>query len=348
MKKILYITTNSPLHPRTEMVRGFLSEAYHVNVFSLENERLIYKLFTLLNGRNFFISAFFHKELLKGYDIILMQNSHVMPLILFARLYNKRVILDLTDDNPLLNEYNLKIKYPFFSLYFKFVSCFSTVIEKLLIKKYVDSLLVNSKYLYEKYETKKKFILYYSSPFHKIQFKNNTNKNIALIYLGMFYAEKGSTEIIHLANYLGVPLYVIGDINESARNEIYGNTNIIHYEKMSSKNLFATLLTLVEKYCLLGTSIIKTNNPSYAVQEANKDIDYLALGFPIIGNHRMCTKEKIDKGAGWYYDDPNLKNILLDKQNISSAIHVCHQLQKAYYSQYTFRDILFNSIGDNL
>jgi len=63
------------------------------------------------------------------------------------------------------------------------------------------------------------------------------------------------------------------------------------------------LKQLMDDYFLFGFSLIKDANESYAVQNANKDIDYLALGIPIVGNHRKTTEELIEAGCGYFHED---------------------------------------------
>lgn len=106
-------------------------------------------------------------------------------------------------------------------------------------------------------------------------------------------------------------------------------------------DLKTELGNLLKDYFLFGFSLIKAAHYSYAVQEANKDIDYLAMGIPLIGNQRIPTKEKIDAGCGLLIDDPELiqkinhvdtrrklmKNCLQYYQTNYAAIHFNQKLQ---------------------
>jgi glycosyltransferase involved in cell wall biosynthesis len=62
-------------------------------------------------------------------------------------------------------------------------------------------------------------------------------------------------------------------------------------------------------------SVIHPENESYLLQEANKDIDYIALGIPFIGNDRPPTLEKIKRGVGVLINDKHAIASLINNEH---------------------------------
>ena len=70
-----------------------------------------------------------------------------------------------------------------------------------------------------------------------------------------------------------------------------------------------------------------------ASQEANKDIDYLALGIPIIGNHRFPTEEKIYAGCGVFIENESDIKRLISSESMREEISVkCRDYYLTHYS----------------
>jgi hypothetical protein len=204
--------------------------------------------------------------------------------------------------------------------------------------RYCDDILVNS-FSLQQYFDNKAHVLFYSSPFEKTEEANTSSKPVALLYLGIFSPEKGACEIINLQKKLNHPLFLYGDVSEKEiSNEIKGIDQIHHTNKLSVSDLEKALKELLSKYYLVGFSLIKPAHYSYEVQEANKDIDYLALGIPLIGNYRVPTKEKIEAGCGLFVDDNQLFEKLADVKTKEALTKTCKEYYHRHYASHLFED----------
>jgi glycosyltransferase involved in cell wall biosynthesis len=219
---------------------------------------------------------------------------------------NCKVVYEVLDSFPEYYSYKLLKNFPILSTIFQ---SSIRLIEFLLSKHIADKVIVNSRALYlriKKYNSNT-FWIPYTSPFERLNFYNDPQKPVAFIYLGLFSEEKGAKEILRFARqYPNYPIFVIGDIHYSIT---HFPKNFFIYHKMSFSQLGELLKKLSEQYFLFGFSLIKAKNKSYAIQEANKDIDYLSLGIPILGNKRPATYEKIKFGAGILLGEVNRYNL---------------------------------------
>jgi hypothetical protein len=167
----------------------------------------------------------------------------------------------------------------------------------------------------------------------------------ALLYLGDFSYEKGAKDVIELQQNLGIDLYIFGTIRERSLSETVLKNNMIHHvERISHEELVLKIEDLCIKNFLIGTSFIKSIHLSYATQEANKEIDYLAMGIPIIGNHRQPTEEKILSGCGVFIEDePGIRQLISD-EDLRYKLSV--NCKDYYYGNYSIDN--FNSETDNI
>lgn len=270
------------------------------------------------------------KPLIKQYDIIFINDLRYLPLARYARSLDKIVIYDTIDHNVYLRFYQLEQKFGLFKFFKGPVTALFRMLEKRFAKN-CDEILVNSDSLFH-YFNQQATILLYSSPFEKLTVQNKPENKIAFLYLGAFTKEKGVSDIIDLQRKTNLPLFIFGDVSDQTiLQKIPANPNIRYHPKISVKDLKTELEKLLSDYFLFGFSLIQPAHYSYEVQEANKDIDYLAMGMPLIGNQRIPTKEKIDAGCGIMIDDPELIQKI---NNVDARRQLTKNCQQYYQTKY--------------
>jgi glycosyltransferase involved in cell wall biosynthesis len=314
---ILILTPYSfnPLHPRLEYIEKYLTKnGYKVKKYNLRCEnRVINKLnwlsLTFFQVPSFFKSFKYIWRYRRESKIIYIQDLQYLPISIMAKLFGKKVIYDTLDNNVELNFYHLSNRFRIFKR-FTFFKRVLTFLEKKLSRYFCDRIIVNSKALVEYFKPNKTNLIYYTSPFEN-RFTIKTHREKAFLYLGSFSLDKGADSILDFIAEYNYKLYIYGDTSSKLLKKISNIDNIIYKERISSIDLLDELKRLFDNHSLIGFSLIKDVHYSYATQEANKDIDYLAMGIPLIGNHRVPTKEKIDKGCGVFIDDKKSINQLL-------------------------------------
>jgi hypothetical protein len=331
--KIAVFTPRSiePLHPRLLLFKEyFSSKGISIDFINRSNYEAIGARINWLTLWFFDIYAIYKsKPFVKGYDIIFITDLRYLPLAKHAKRLNKVVIYDTIDHNVFLRFYSLEKKIKVIKFFKRFITSALTRAEKYYAKNYCNDVLVNSDSLFHYFE-RSATILYYSSPLELLSTNNNPINPIALLYLGAFSKEKGAVEIIELQQKMKIPLFIFGDIGDRGVHvSIQNNPLITHTSKISIDTLLNKLKELFKKYYLVGFSLIQPAHFSYEVQEANKDIDYLAMGIPIIGNNRKPTQEKIDAGCGLSISDPNL----IQKINTQTLRESMTEICLVYYSK---------------
>ena len=139
--------------------------------------------------------------------------------------------------------------------------------------------------------------------------------------------------------------FIYGDTSEDILTRVSMLSNVFYHERVSSQELFLELNTLFKKYCLVGFSMIHNVHYSYATQEANKDIDYLAMGIPLIANYRKPTAEKIDAGCGVYIEyEKSIERLLNDKEYYTSVSKQCISYYNKFYAQDIFEKKLLEVV----
>ena len=324
----------NPLHPRLEYIEKYLiKNGYDVKKYNLNCTNRIFAKFNWLSLNFFQIPSFFkaikyiwrHK---KEVDIIYIQDLQYLPMAIIAKLFRKKVIYDTLDNNVELTIYNLSTRFTIFRK-LSIIKIIISWIEKKTTKYFCDEIIVNSKALVEYFNLNKSNLVYYTSPFEN-KFKYNNSNEIAFLYLGTFSVDKGAIEILDFVRKYNLKFYIFGDTNKEILKKINNSSNIFYKSRISSKELFKELNILFNQYSFIGFSMIHNVHYSYATQEANKDIDYLAMGVPIIANHRKPTKEKIEAGCGVFIDDDfNVKKLL----NSESFYHIISDICIEYYNQ---------------
>jgi hypothetical protein len=276
------------------------------------------------------------KAKLSDYDIIFINDLKYLPLAKHAYRKKKTVIYDTIDHNVYLRLHQLEKKLPIVKLFRKPIIKRFTTLEKLYGDKYCDEIIVNSDSLRE-YFGHNTTPLYYSSPFEALDVYNNPQNPPALLYLGGFTLDKGGDEILDLHDKFRLPLFIFGPVKEKLlERRISQSDNIMYSQKLSIDHLAIELKNLLTKYFLFGFSMIKPAHYSYEVQEANKDIDYLSLGIPLIGNYRLPTRQKIEAGCGIFYDDKNLHRKVVTIDGRKELSENCKQIYHKKYSSAEF------------
>lgn len=309
--KVAFFTPRSiePLHPRLVIFNNYFNskgiKAAFIN--KSDNQGSFRSRINWISLWFFDLYAILRcKPLLKEFDIIFVTDLKYLPLSRAAKKMNKVVIYDTIDHNVHLRFYQLQHKIRSIQIFKNLIIGIFKKIEIFYASKYCDIILVNSDSL-KTYFGNSARTLYYYSPFESIRKENASSNPAALLYVGIFSNEKGANRILEIQHKLNIPLFVYGKVGSAILKErLLHTTNVFYTPNISMSELRNHIIELLDKYFLFGLSLIHPAHYSYEVQEANKDIDYLALGVPLIGNYRLTTKEKIDAGCGLYFDDTKL------------------------------------------
>jgi hypothetical protein len=331
----------NPILVRLETVINSLKELdYNVEVNSYYGEkRKVVYIFNSLTLWYFDIFSIIRAiPKLFRYDIIYVQDLKLLPICFFAKIMRKKVIYETLDNNVYLHSYYIKNRYkiPFTHV----LGIIFSLKEKFFARYFTDIIIVNSKALH-KYFNMRSVLLFYTSPFEHIKCTNNVLNSNAYLFLGAFSKAKGAMEILWLVEQTKVQLFLFGDITEfEVKDKISSLGTLIHVtERIESESLKSKLVELLSSYFLFGFSLIKPINYSYATQEANKDIDYLAMGIPIIGNDRQPTLEKINVGCGISFNVEEVKKLLNENSMKETMSKTC----KLYYlNNYSYNAYLNN------
>ena len=347
--KIGFFTPRSlqPLHPRLiAFERYFKSKGLSVEFINESNYPP-----DISSRISWFVLWFFDlyairrcKKYVHWYDIIFVTDMKYLPLVKYAHRAGKVVFYDTIDHNVFLRFYQLERKIPLTRIFKRVITSLFMAIEKKYAFKYCHGIFVNSNALRD-YFDKKASTLFYSSPFEQGGCHNNADNPTALLYLGAFRYDKGAAETIALSKQLNVPLFIFGPIeNNLLVDELRKHDHIVYQPKLSIAELQQQINALLQQYFLFGISLIKPAHLSYEIQEANKDIDYLALGVPLVGNYRITTKAKIDAGCGLFYDYENLLQKINDKRSKEVFTLTCREYYKKNFSSSIFTQVLNDAL----
>ena len=335
-KRILIISRNgNPMPPRTQMILDILGQNYDVDLIDvkpIENwtRRINYLslyYFDLVNSRKL-------RKHLKDYDAIMIKDLQFLPLAKVAKKMGKFVVYETLDFNPQLRYYGLSLQFPWMNK-MPWIKEKAEQIEKQFVEKYVDQIMVNSDALKEHFG-KDAIVNYYSSPFEKIDASNRADRPVALLYLGHFSREKGGDEMLDLQQKYKLPLYIFGGVEQmDLQKRIESVKQIKHFERLPADDLARELGIVLNNYYLFGLSLIHNANESYAVQNANKDIDYLSMGIPLIGNHRKTTEEIVQQGCGFFVENAE-QIIKLEQERKQDLTNICRQFYQNTFSNNQF------------
>lgn len=328
-----------PLHPRLLLFqRYFLNKGYTVSFVNGSDYRP--GLYTRLNWLSLYyfdlIAINRCKARIAEFDIVFVTDLRYLPLVKYAKRAGKTVIYETIDHNVYLRFFLLQKKIRVVTLVRNPIVTLFKRIEKHYAFRYCDEILVNSEALAD-YFKGKAHILFYYSPFEHLEQPNDPRRPPALLYLGAFSEDKGARRIIDLSERLKMPLHVYGPIPEASVKEAVRQTSLVtHTPKVSAEVLEAELSRLLTQYYLFGCSLIEPVHLSYEIQEANKDIDYMAMGIPIIGNYRRTTAGKINAGCGIFFDDGGLSEKVGDPILREALSVKCKALYRSKYSSENF------------
>ena len=328
----------NPMHPRiVSQIEFFEKNGIAFEIFSPVTN----KFFSRINWFSLYFfdlwSVHKYRNKLEAFDLIFIHDLKYLPLAVHAKKLKKKVVYETLDNNVALREYQLLNRLPFLKIFKKSITDSFIKKEKMIAFNYCDNIIVNSKALL-KYFKNRAELIYYSSSFEDIQFINNVKLKPALLYLGEFSYDKGADEVLALQKSLDAELFIFGTVRDKKYKEtILNNRLISHSERINHTELIKKIEALSGKYFLTGLSFIKPVHLSYATQEANKDIDYLSMGIPIIGNHREPTAEKILAACGIFAENETGLKRLMEDEAFRNEISVnCRNYYSENYSHKHF------------
>jgi hypothetical protein len=323
MKRVIIFTTNSveKLHPRIATEQQFLEEnGYSVEIVRSLHKRegILWETINLLTLKYFkwgSITKF--KKQLKNCDIAHIYDLQLLPLAKSARKQGKYVIFETLDDNVYLHFSSLSTKIPLLRFFKKFITRRVANFERVYGRNYCDCIIVNSKNLLDNFDEGNVTYIPYTSPMEGHTCSSySPQKETVFLYLGKLTRSKGAAIYKHLIEQYQVKMIFFGKAYDSFSEDfISKNDKIVIKGNLSSKELQHALTEIFLKYNPIGLSIILPENESYKYQEANKDIDYLSMGVPFIGNERPPTQEKIEAGCGVLWQDEEGIRALMENRN---------------------------------
>jgi len=325
----------NPIHPRLNSLKDVLNktkDTFSFLQYPKAGNNLWHKLNWLFLGY-FDIGAIIKaRKALNKLDIVYIQDLSYLPIVIFAKRRGMKVIYETLDNNVCLRFYLLERHWYGFR-YFAFISYLFKIIERCLAEKFADEIIVNSRALKEYFRGHAKLI-YYTSPLENIVRYNNPMNPPAFLYLGAFTIDKGAAEILDLCGRYNNMLYILGEIKDKILfTEAMQCSFVVLIHKLSPIDLREQINQLLNKYYLIGLSLIHPTNYSYKTQEANKEIDYLACGIPLIGNYRQPTAEKILNGCGVFFNRREQIDRLLNEPEFKSTIS--SQAKEYYFKHYS-------------
>lgn len=334
------------IHPRIQMQIEMLEESgYEVRLFRTTTRRDSF----FWEIRNWFALKYFKhgaihrfRRNLAEVDCVHVYDLQLLPLLKYAKQQNKRTVYETLDDNVYLHFHALERIVPAFRIVKKAVTRRLARFELQYAKHYADHVLVNSPNLMEKFEKDQAIYLPYASPLEpSLMAMYDASKPVAFVYLGKLTASKGAAEYLELVQRFDKELFVFGKVFDQLAKTLVADPRVHEIGNFNALELRAELQQLAGQYNLIGLSIIHPENESYRLQEANKDIDYIALGIPIIGNDRLPTYQKIQHGAGCLYgDDAAINHLIRNEGNFyTNCQKSCEELAQNY-TRSNFRRIL--------
>jgi glycosyltransferase involved in cell wall biosynthesis len=337
-----------PIHPRTEMICEILTGAGHTlelnavtrNLADELASRLTFKVFNPLGTLRKLRAAL-------DCDLLYVQDLSLLLAAPVAHALGRPVIYETLDHcvdlrlyaQPLLARAGID----------KLIKPLGCAAELALARHCTDAVIVNSDSLHEYFGDVSRR-LFYASPLETLGAGNRAGLPPALLYLGAFSRDKGAHDALDLRERLALPLFVFGSVPDAdVRERLARDDDVSLMARMSSGELKRELAGLLDRHFLLGLSMIHAAHYSYEVQEANKDIDYLALGIPILGNRRKPTSDKIEAGCGAFTDDAAaVARLVRDASAQAQTAERCRAYYAARYARETFARGLLQAVDDAL
>lgn len=342
-KKIIFVTNNRLEHPRTKMYLDVLSAHHGVSVIQHTERSFLLRVINFLCfGKNFELGCLAHFRQVRNHDVVIVQNTQMLPLAFIGKLFGRNVIFDSLDVTPYLNEYTLSKKYPYLAFLFGLQRIIFEIVEKKIVASSCRIAFCNSRFLARHFRSNGVELLYSS---YLEGLANRPENTPALLYLGVFSPEKGAHETLALARRLGAKLFIFGEVQIEQMDKSCTGITLEVFSRLNQEDLKKELVSILSRYFLWGVSLIDSRNYSYAVQEANKDIDYLAMGVPILGNLRDETRRKIAYGAGMFVDDMKLEKAFHDEAARKKLSGVAKDLYARNYQSRLFESRVLNAVS---
>ena len=341
MKRVGIFTKHSmqPRHPRIVMEQEILTElGYEVEVIA-NTQNLKGNQGSLIERLRYYLSfTYFHWPLihqfgqeLARFDTVIIYDFALLPLVEMARKLGKQVVYETIDNNVAYTFHALTHKMPFLKALEGSVTRNKRAYETKVAGQVAHSTIVNSPALRDFIGTPNIVMNLYASPFESIELESDPSKPLAYLYLGEFTHDKGGKEMLDIAETSGRQFLVYGNVKgDDLKARIASLPNVQQQDRINVSELLTRLQEGSKHYRFAGFSLIKPVNLSFATQEANKDIDYLALGIPLVANERGITKEKVDAGCGVMASDPVAMQRLADDPELYAALS---QRSKEFYAE---------------
>jgi len=321
-----------PLHPRLHALRQCLAAVGEVpKVHNLNHENLWRWRISWLTLGYFNLPATWEaRHLLDGHEVVFVQDLSYLLICILAKRRGKRVIYETLDNNVHLRFFHLSTKWPWFRI-FGWIRGGLAWLERSLAARFADIVIVNSPALREHFRGAARMIPY-ASPLESETPESVTDQSPAFLYLGWFCRMKGAETALDLIRRHQTPCYIIGSVTEPEVAERIEHEPLIRVLPLiSAEGLRETIRELRRNHFLVGLSLTEPVNLSNSTQEINKDIDYLALGVPIVGNRRRPTAEKIEAGCGCFANQQVDVQRLLDERDQRERTAACCL---AYYREH--------------
>jgi len=323
VKKVLFVTNFSAEKKKARLlyeIKLLEEVGYDVEVEYFEGDSTFFEsLLTYASLKFFnFHQIFVVKRRARQFDHVVIYGMQLLPSVLWVP--RSKMIYQTLDDNVSYTLYELGSRFAPFKWVSRPLDFLFRQIEKSISKK-ADFLLVNSKALFEYLPNA--ILNYYTSPFEGLKLNYQEEKPFVLLYLGQLRKEKGTLHLKELAERYSLDVHVFGISVDTDTDDFIKNDYVKFHGNKSISELKTELPKLSQKVNLIGVSLIESVHHSYATQEANKDIDYMAMGIPFVGNDRLPTKVKIDLGCGYPLNQfDKLLNFKKYKQASDKALEV--------------------------
>ncbi len=331
MERVLFVTNFSKEKKKARLlyeVDLLKSKGYQVEVEYFEGK---YSLFTLiltyLSLKFFnFHQVFQSRRRSKDFDHVVLYGLQTLPSVLFIAP-EKNVIYQTLDDNVSYTIYELTKRLFLIGLISRLLEWVMRKVERGLSRK-AKTTLVNSTALNDYLSPS--ILNYYTSPFENLKLEMSPNNPFAVLYLGQLKIEKGTSNIKRLCEEHSMDCHFFGIPVDDETREFVKEDYVRFYGNLDFEELKNQLGKLSGSLNLIGTSLIETVHRSYETQEANKDIDYMAMGIPFVGNRRGPTYDKVKLGCG-----------VLEK-DFSDLLNFTNYLEAAKKSKLVYQEMYSN------
>lgn len=352
--KVKIFTCNSfeKIHPRIQMQEQLLtSNGYHVEIIKAPSRKDgkfqdLINLFSLKYFRKGAIKFF--ASHIEEYDIIHIYDFQLLPLAKIAKKKKCKVIYETLDDNVHLHFYALQKLIPGLHLFEKLITNRYSKKEFKLSERFCDAIIVNSANLLCKFTQKKVHLIYYASNLTITNRPFDHNKEVRFVYVGKLTKDKGSADYNQLISDFNIPLIFYGHFGDDESKKLLNSNEMVSIMgNMDIAKLNTHLEADINKFNLIGLSIVHPINESYRMQEANKDIDYITTNIPFIGNNRPPTFEKIKMGCGVLNTDTNaIQSLIINENNSYDRIIEQDKKTVLEYSKDSFSSKLLSIFNE--